>query len=445
MQITPLESWIARKLGAPQPPGAPQPLSAARLREYQLAGLRETLAYAAARSRFYRRHLAGLDPASIRSMEDVARIPCTTPDMLAENPMDFLCVAPGDIGRIVTLATSGTTGRSKRLFFTPEDQELTIDFFHHGMTTFAASADRVLIFMPGHADGSVGDLLRKALARFGSEGIVFGPIADYEEALRALQEASAECAVGIPSQMLALARHGASQASAGKLRLRSVLLSADYVPQAVVEALEQEWGCEVYGHYGMTEMGLGGGVECRARSGYHLRDSDLLFEIVDPANGAPVSEGAYGEVVFSTLTRRGMPLLRYRTGDRSRFLPSPCPCGSMLRRMERVSGRLHASIALKGGISISIAALDEILLRDPGLLAYQAEMHRRAGCDCLVVKVRTAKGAGSRQRLYAALSRTQSLGPLLQAGLLALDICEDAVEFFTTGTRKRGIVDLRNP
>jgi phenylacetate-CoA ligase len=70
--------------------------------------------------------------------------------------------------------------------------------------------------------------------------------------------------------------------------------------------------------------------------GYHLREADLYFEIVAPATGEPLPDGEYGEIVFSTLTRRGMPLLRYRTGDMSRFLPATCACGTALRRLEKV-------------------------------------------------------------------------------------------------------------
>ena len=106
---------------------------------------------------------------------------------------------------------------------------------------------------------------------------------------------------------LALARHD----GAAGLRLKSVLLTTDYVPEAIVEFVERLWRCTVYNHYGMTEMGLGGGVECQARRGYHLREADLYFEIVNPQTEMPVVEGETGEVVFTTLTRRGMPLIRY--------------------------------------------------------------------------------------------------------------------------------------
>ena len=157
-----------------------------RLREYQLDRLRETLRLVRDKSRFYRERLAHFNPDDIRTMADLARLPFTTAADLAANPESFLCVPPSQIGRIVTLSTSGTTGRPKRLFFTDADQELTVDFFHRGMTTMAATGDRVMVFMPGTSPGSIGDLLAKGLARFGCPSIVYGPIVDFRDAYSAL-------------------------------------------------------------------------------------------------------------------------------------------------------------------------------------------------------------------------------------------------------------------
>ena len=102
---------------------------------------------------------------------------------------------------------------------------------------------------------------------------------------------------------------------------------------SVRRRLEGALGCRVYDHYGSTEMGYGGALACGQGPGLHLREADLYFEVVDPATGRPLPEGAFGELVFTTLTRRGMPLVRYRTGDLTRFLPGACPCGCPLRRI----------------------------------------------------------------------------------------------------------------
>jgi phenylacetate-coenzyme A ligase PaaK-like adenylate-forming protein len=89
----------------------------------------------------------------------------------------------------------------------------------------------------------------------------------------------------------------------------------------------------------MTEMGLGGAMACEERVGYHPREADLIFEIIDPQTGGPLPEGEVGEVVFTTLTRAAMPLIRYRTGDLSRWIPGNCPCGSVLKRLDRIADR----------------------------------------------------------------------------------------------------------
>jgi phenylacetate-CoA ligase len=436
MKTTPLDDWVSLTLGSEGR------LSIAQLRDYQLGKLRTTLEYVISHSRFYKNHLREIDAAAIRSVDGLSQVPFTHPEMLAENFNDFLCASPRDISRIVTLSTSGTTGRPKRIAFTPEDQESTVDFFHHGMKTFADSSDRVIIFLPGYAEGSVGRLLSKAVSRIGCESKIFGPIKNPEQALKVLVDEKITCAVGIPTQMLALSRYAGSASPAIRIQLKSVLLSTDYLPRAIADSLAQVWGCDVYDHYGMTEMGLGGAVECSAHAGYHMREPDLLFEIVDPVTGQPVEDGEYGEVVFTTLTRQGMPLIRYRTGDRSRFINQLCSCGSVLRRMDRISGRIRGGVRLDGGLSISVEQLDEIVFQYPGISEYSAEMHNRDGCDCLVLTMRPAKKAFDGRQIARKLGRLP-IEDLIKRKRLKLDIREGDTGFFTAGTAKRSIVDRR--
>jgi phenylacetate-coenzyme A ligase PaaK-like adenylate-forming protein len=427
MKITPLENWIASQIG-----GQPEP---AYLQAYQLRKLRETIEYARARSRFYKEHLPR--PVRIGSLVDFTRLPFTSPADIAHAPNDFLCVSPREVDRIVTLSTSGTTGNPKRVFFSEEDQELTIDFFNHGMTTLTDSTDRVMIFMPGTTPGSVGDLLVKGLTRFGCTGIVYGPIKDYGHAALALHDENITAVVGIPSQILTLAR----TTTAGAIpRVKNILLSADYVPTAAVAAIQKAWDAVVYGHYGMTETGLGGGVECEARCGYHLREADLYYEVIDPTTGLPVPDGDYGEVVFTTLTRRGMPLIRYRTGDWARFLLEPCPCGSVLRRLGKVAGRIAEPVRLNANQTLSVTQLDEIVLADDDVLSYEAALETRDGQDCLCLTVRS-DGRADLRRISHSLQK--ALPQLFASGGLLLDIREGDPYFFTTGTLKRRIEDHR--
>jgi len=334
---TPLEPWIATKTGC-------RPLTRSDLERWQLHRLRETLAHARKHSPFYRdllRHCG----SPIAALPDIARLPFTTADDLRAGAQRFLCVSQSEIQRVVTLPTSGTTGEPKRLYFTAAELESTMEFFAAGMSAFTSSGDRVLILLPGEAPDSAGDLLARALERIGATGIIYGPVRDAAQTLAVMREKTVTVVVGLPVQVLGLAR-----APGGRgLAMKSVVLTSDYVPGSLCRAIEKAWDCRVYHHYGMTETGLGGGVDCAARQGYHLREADLYVEIVDPETGAPVPDGQPGEIVFTTLLRTGMPLIRYRTGDLARMLPEPCACGTALRCMEHVRGRINQGVALASG------------------------------------------------------------------------------------------------
>ncbi|MDD4507077.1 MAG: hypothetical protein PHE60_11995, partial [Sulfurospirillaceae bacterium] len=167
MNITPLENWILERTQLVLK-------SQDALRAYQLEKIIQTLAYAKEKSRFYHEKLKEIDLNSMTSFKDFECIPFTTPEEIKENTSDFVCVPSSDIERIVTLNTSGTTGDEKRIFFTHEDLEATIDFFQHGMKCLVDESDTVMVLLPGPAYGSIGDLLQKALAKSGIPCIVHG-------------------------------------------------------------------------------------------------------------------------------------------------------------------------------------------------------------------------------------------------------------------------------
>jgi phenylacetate-CoA ligase len=362
MKITPLDSWVVRKICHGK-----DHLTREIIDNYQLQKLHETIGWARLHSSFYRARLAGFREGELSCLEDLARLPFTTAEDLRRYPMQFLCVSQSEISRVVTLPTSGTTGDPKRIYFTLDDQEQTIDFFCQGMSTMVGHRDRVLILLPGERPGSVGDLLARGLERLGAVVIPHGLVKDVSSTLDVMERKAVDTLVGIPVQVLALARLGDGRAAP-----RNVLLSTDHVPHAITGELRSIWGCEVFNHYGMTEMGYGGGVDCQAHVGYHMREGDLYVEIVDPATGSTVAAGRRGEVVFTTLTRCGMPLIRYRTGDTSRFVAEQCPCGTLLMSMERVKGRLAGDVQLGAMGVLSMADLDEALFGLPGLLDFSA-------------------------------------------------------------------------
>lgn len=364
---SPLENWIAKRLGVPA-----SSFSHATIEQHQLRAFKRTLAWARSHSSFYAHRLASFPIEFPGTLHDVSSLPFTTASDLAQNTSAFLCVPQDEISRIVTLQSSGTSGAPKRIFFTAADQELALDFFAHGVAGVASSGDRMLIALPCEREGSVGYQLATGIARAGVIPIRHGLSVDPAETIAHMEREKTTSIIGLPVQILALSLIESDTGQNVMRRLRSIVLCSDYVPQSLVRTLSERSNAEIFEHYGMTEMGLGGGVDCEAHMGYHLRVADLYFEIVDLETGEVMPDGGLGEVVFTTLTRTGMPLVRYRTGDLARFVPGSCECGTILKRLERVHGRLDGRIRVGPHGLLEISMLDEALFAIPGLVDFTA-------------------------------------------------------------------------
>lgn len=333
MRRSPVDDLIAADLGRPDQAPTPQDLA-----RWQLAALGRAVRHAAG-APFYRERFGALAPDFPRDIEAFQRLPLTAPEDLTEAHARFLAVSQDDVARMVTLATSGTTGTPKRVAFTADDIEAIRRFFHIGISTLVEPGDTVLILMPGLRPDSIGDLLCQTLPRLSARGVLGDPTGDPDALRDALRENHPDVLVAAPSQIRRALEVEATCAAA-RDTLRTVLLSAEALPEGWKALVAARFGATVFDHYGATEMGYGGGVECEAFCGYHLRETELFFEIVDLATGAPLPDGEVGEVVFTTLTPRGMPFVRYRTGDAARLLSGPCPCGSRLRRLSPILGRI---------------------------------------------------------------------------------------------------------
>jgi phenylacetate-coenzyme A ligase PaaK-like adenylate-forming protein len=247
----------------------------------------------------------------------------------------------------------------------------------------------------------------------------------------------ANCLVGVPVQVLAMARYW-EKLGGNKWAPSCALLSTDHIPTAIVRELKRIWNCEIYEHYGMTEMGLGGGLECSVHQGYHMREADLYFEIIDPVTAQPLPDGEYGEVVFTTLTRQGMPLIRYRTGDISRFFVNQCPCGSILRRLERVRTRKEGTICLGEGRTFTIADLDEVLFTLPEVTNFTAEVvYGEIIRLKLVIAVQSNRQTPDKSVALSALRRLPEIQTSEQAGKLMLEV--DIVRDLSLSPLKRMI------
>lgn len=340
----PLDLWLARQCGARSSGELPGRLAIA-----QTALLRSTLRQAV-RGAFYAARLRECN-LDITSVDDLERLPFTTAEDL-RNWGDFLCVSQGDVQRMVTLHTSGTTGQPKRLAFTDADLARTRDFFAVGMSQLVGAGQRLAVLLPGaeRPDG-VADLLRQALGAAGVDVLApppevhatpspdADPCAEPGKALAQwLEQAKPHCLVAAPAQLALLLKHFPHRGPQG---LAGILTSAEPLDDALGLALRRAWQCEILDHYGLTETAYGCAVECPAHQGFHVRELDVLIEIVDISGRKILAPGEEGEVVITTLQRQAMPLVRYRTGDVACLLPAPCACGSPLRRLGPVRGRIE--------------------------------------------------------------------------------------------------------
>lgn len=359
-----------------------------------MLALEETAASASGEMEFPEEKAAFLEEATAAALR---HLPFTTPEELAEAPESFLSISQGDVSGIISLPTSGTsTGQGKRVFCSEEDLQETADFFRHGMQYMVRPGrdDQVALLMSGGRPGSVGSLFLRAMRDLGVPCIVPGfvpPGKKGEDSMvRRLIDVGPTCLVGVPGQMLLLARH--EQAPELARTVHSVLLSGDSVMPPTRKAIAAGLQAEVFVHYGLTETGLGGAVECREHAGCHMREADLIHEIVDE-EGKPVEKGRWGEIVITTLTRKAMPLLRYRTGDEGRILPGPCGCASVLGRLQ-ARGRMSQRLSLPDGSALRITDLDKALYALPYVQSYTPVVQGEGRDQRLKLLIRAAEGAG---------------------------------------------------
>ena len=345
MKRTELDKWIKDTEALPQ-------LSREGLEAVQLKRLNETLERVAARGGVY----AGY-PRQLGSLEELQTLPFTTAEQLSERSGGFLLISQGNVERVISGATSGTTGAGKRVFYTREDMEDTVGFFAAGISEMLPAGERCLIAFPFTGPFGLGDLIARAVEKLGAEPVKAGYGVSWGQLCTLVRDTRPRCYIGFPAALLGLGRmYGPG------FPIERALVSADACPEGLMEEIEKLTGSKPFPHYGSRECGLGGAVTCQAHEGMHLRENHIIAEIVD-GEGRPLPPGEYGELVISTVGLRAMPLLRYRTGDYTRFLP-PCPCGGVTRRIDRVSRKVEGA---------DMEKLDEALFRIPGLVDCRAE------------------------------------------------------------------------
>ncbi len=327
----------------------------ASIEEMQLRKLNALLKREKERGGFYRAL-----PDHLDALSTLASLPFTTDEDLAHNAPGLLLCSQAEVRRVLSDATSGTTGAAKRVFYTEGDCAHTVELFAAGLGELIFPGSVTMICFPFSGPHGLGELIAEAIECLGARPLRLGVGLTYGEYAAVLEKEKPDTFVGMPVQLLSLLR------VCGRGSLRRALVSGDACPSSVLQGCENILGSRLFPHYGSREMALGGAICCSAHEGMHLRENHVIAEIVDET-GRPLPQGETGELVITTIGMEAMPLIRYRTGDYTRVIPGKCPCGSEVLRLDTVGRKETAELA----------ALDETLFSLPFVGDYRAE--RREG------------------------------------------------------------------
>lgn len=316
---------------------------------------------------YYREHLTGVSAADIASLDDLERLPFTTKQTLRDHyPFGLLAVARERIVRVH--ASSGTTGKPSVVAYTRADMNLWAEVMARSLTSGGVTSNDLLHNAYGYGlfTGGLGFGL-------GAEtlGAATVPVSggNTPRQLMLLEDLGATVLCSTPSYALVLAE-AAEQAKIdvrSRFRLRVGFFGAEPWSEAIRAELEARLGLEAFDVYGLSEIiGPGVGVECVEHRGLHIAEDHFLPEIIDPETGKTLPPGAEGELVLTTLTKEGLPLLRYRTSDRVRLIREPCACGRTLARIGKVQGRTDDMLIVRG-VNVFPSQIEAALLGVEGL------------------------------------------------------------------------------
>jgi phenylacetate-CoA ligase len=408
----------------------------------QLERLRWTLHHACENVALYRERFAeaGIDPDDCRSLDDLARFPFTTKDDLRRAyPFGMFAVDPARVARIH--ASSGTTGRPTVVGYTLRDIDNWADVVARSIRAAGGRpGDRVHVaYGYGLFTGGLG-------AHYGAErlGCTVIPVSGGMTERQALliTELAPDIIMVTPSYMLAildeLERQGVDPTSTA---LKIGIFGAEPWTEEMRAEIEQRLDMHAVDIYGLSEvMGPGVASECvETKDGLHVWEDHFYPEIVDPGTGDVLPDGEYGELVFTSLTKEALPIVRYRTRDLTRLLPGTA---RTMRRMEKVTGRSDDMIIVRG-VNLFPTQIEELILRVPGLSPhFQLVLSRPRRLDELGIRVESRPDAAAADERAAGERALASLIKERLGVTAKVDVLEPGLIERSAGKAQR-IVDLR--
>jgi phenylacetate-CoA ligase len=372
------------------------------LRKHQLRKLKQEVNYCYGNSAFYHKKFdsAGLKPDDIKTLEDVQKIPFTVKNDLRDNyPFGMVTVKPGDIVEIH--ASSGTTGNPIIGAYTQSDIDVWQELMARTIYTTGGRKEDVIHIAYGYGlfTGGLG-------FHYGAQkiGTMIVPVSGgmTQRQIKLMKDLGATVLCCTPSFAVYLAETMFKEGVDLKrdLKLRIGLFGAEPWSNKIRERIEADLGIEAFDVYGLTELcGPGVSIECSEHRGLHIWEDHFLVETIDPETGEVLSPGEEGELVFTTLTRTGIPMLRFRTRDISVVTAEKCACGRTHARMIRVRGRSDDMLIIRG-VNVFPSQIEVAVMSFSELAAqYQLVVDRPGALDTFTVKVELTKQASKNKKL----------------------------------------------
>lgn len=359
------------------------------IRKLQNERLCETVAHVYRNVPMYRARMdeAGVKPEDIRGVDDLCRLPFTNKtDLRDQFPFGLLAVPQSEIVRIQ--GSSGTTGKPIVAGYTENDVEVWTEMVARSLTAAGAGKDDIVQVTYGYGLFTGGLGAHQGATRVGATVLPMSS-GNTQRQLMMMHDLGTSMLCCTPSYAIFLGEALREMGYDPKdFKMKSGCFGAEPWTEEMRDKLEGLFDINAYNIYGLTEIG-GPGIafECCAKSGMHINEDHVIAEIVDPDTGEQLPYGESGELVFTTITKTGMPMIRYRTHDICSLDDSPCSCGRTLLRMSRLTGRTDDMLIIRG-VNVFPSQIEAVLLRVAGVSPhYMLVVDRVNSTDRLEVQV----------------------------------------------------------
>ena len=342
---------------------------------------------------FYREKMQALDldPADIVDIEDIVKLPFTTKQDLRDNyPYGLQCAAPSEIVRVH--ASSGTTGNATIVGYTRRDIEVWAEGMARALTAYGVGRGDTFSVSYGYGLFTGGLGAHYGVERIGA-AVVPASTGNTEKHLKLIKDLGVTGIACTPSYALYLAETMEKMGIKKEdLNLRVGAFGAEPWTENMRQEIQQRLGVKGYNLYGLSEVcGPGVSYECEAQNGSHICEDHFYPEIINPETLEELPIGQTGELVFTTLTKEGMPLLRYRTRDLCSLMEGTCSCGRTSVRMGRIMGRSDDMLIIRG-INVFPSQVESVILSMPQFEpVYMIVVDRKNNLDTMQVQVEVRK------------------------------------------------------